>query len=180
MTARWRDTARDTLSLSFRMPAEWERHKATWMAWPHYEGDWPGKFEPIPWVYAEIIRHLARHERVELIVNDAASEKRARKVLDRANALNDNIRFHRWLTNRVWTRDSGCSFVISIDHVGAGAPPPPARGGHTGGGPRPHIQRPAAGTGRLNALAKYPNYKKEEKISSPLTKTAGAQELPTA
>ena len=81
MTARWRDTSSDTLSLSFRMPAEWERHEATWMAWPHYEGDWPGKFEPIPWVYAEIIRHLSRHERVELIVNNATSEKRARKTL---------------------------------------------------------------------------------------------------
>ena len=49
-----------------RMPAEWEPHAATWLAWPHHRGDWPGKFEPIPWVYAEIIRHLARHERVEL------------------------------------------------------------------------------------------------------------------
>src|SRR6202049_2364424 len=59
-----------------RMPAEWERHDATWLAWPHYRDAWPGKFEPIPWVYAEIIRHLARHERVELIVNDAAGGKK--------------------------------------------------------------------------------------------------------
>ncbi len=57
------------------MPAEWEPHAATWLAWPHHRGDWPGKFEPIPWVYAEIIRNLARHERVELIVNDAAAER---------------------------------------------------------------------------------------------------------
>ena len=97
---------------SVRFPAEWEPHAATWLAWPHFRDDWPGKFEPIPWVYAEIIRNLARHERVELIVNDAASEKRARKTLDRANALSDNIRFHRWPTNRVWTRDSGCTFAV--------------------------------------------------------------------
>ena len=96
---------------AYRMPAEWEPHDATWLAWPHHKDDWPGKFEPIPWVYAEIIRHLARHERVELIVNDAASERRARRILERANALNDNIRFHRWPSNRVWTRDSGCTFV---------------------------------------------------------------------
>src|SRR3954465_3499682 len=93
-------------ALGYRMPAEWEPHAATWLAWPHYHGDWPGKFEPIPWVYAEIIRHLARHERVEVIVNDAVSEKRARKVLKQANAWSDNLRFHRWRTNRVWTRDS--------------------------------------------------------------------------
>src|SRR5437899_9709788 len=95
----------------YRMPAEWEPHAATWLAWPHYKLDWPGKFEPIPWVYAEIIRYLSRHERVELIVKDVAEEKRARKTLKQAHALSGNVRFHRWPTNRVWTRDSGCAFV---------------------------------------------------------------------
>jgi agmatine deiminase len=99
------------------MPAEWEPHAATWLAWPHFRGDWPAKFEPIPWVYAEIIRYLSRHERVELIVKDAAAEKMARKTLKRAHALNNDVRFHRWPTNRVWTRDSGCAFVLR----GAGA-----------------------------------------------------------
>src|SRR6476646_2054177 len=103
----------------YRMPAEWEPHTATWLAWPHYHGDWPGKFEPIPWVYAEIIRHLARHEQVEVIVNDAASERRARKVLQLANVADSNIRFHRWPTNRVWTRDSGCTFVVGDSEVHA-------------------------------------------------------------
>src|SRR6266850_2278646 len=117
MIARSSDTSSDTLSPNCRMPAEWERHEATWMAWPHYAGDWPGKFEPIPWVYAEIIRHLSRHERVELIVDNAVFERRARKILDRANALNKNVHFHRWPTDRVWTRDSGCTFV----KCGAGA-----------------------------------------------------------
>lgn len=65
----------------YRMPAEWEPHESTWLAWPHFRGDWPGKFGPIPWVYAEIVRNLARHERVDLIVNDAGSEKRAHAVL---------------------------------------------------------------------------------------------------
>ena len=55
-------------SLHYRMPAEWEPHAATWLAWPHYHGDWPGKFEPILWVYAEIIRNLSRHEPIDLIV----------------------------------------------------------------------------------------------------------------
>src|SRR5690348_16088440 len=106
--------------ISYRMPAEWEPHAATWLAWPHYKLDWPGKFEPIPWAYAEIIRYLSRGERVELIVKDAAVEKDARKVLKRAHALNENVRFHRWATNRVWTRDSGCAFVVPTS--GAKAP----------------------------------------------------------
>src|SRR5277367_311053 len=98
-------------ALGYRMPAEWELHAATWLASPHYRGDWPGKFEPIPWVYAEIIRNLARHERVELIVNNAAAARQARRVLERADALAENIQFHRWPTNRIWLRDSGCVFV---------------------------------------------------------------------
>src|SRR4030081_929385 len=99
--------------LGYRMPAEWEPHAATWMAWPHYRGDWPGKFEPVPWVYAEIIRNLSRHERVELVVADAAAERQARKLLDRADGLTANVHFHRWPTNRVWTRDSGCIFLLA-------------------------------------------------------------------
>ena len=94
------------------MPAEWEPHAATWLAWPHHHGDWPGKFEPIPWVYAEIIGNLVKHERVELIVNSAAAARQARRLLERADAFSANIRFHHWPTNRVWLRDSGCIFLM--------------------------------------------------------------------
>src|SRR4030081_3734766 len=95
----------------YRMPAEWEPHESTWLAWPHFRDDWPGKFEPIQWVCAEIVRNLARHERVDLIVNSAESERRARAVLDKEEALTDNVKFHLWRTDRVWTRDSGCIFL---------------------------------------------------------------------
>src|SRR3981081_1974632 len=86
-------------ALGYRMPAEWEPHESTWLAWAHFCDDWPGKFEAIPWVYAEIIRNLARHERVDLIVNDANWEKSARKVLEKAGALSENVCFHRWRTD---------------------------------------------------------------------------------
>ena len=148
MTARSRTTSSNTLSLDCRMPAEWEPHEATWMAWPHYRDDWPGKFEPIPWVYAEIIRHLSRHERVELIVNDAASEKSARKTLTQANALNKNVRFHRWPTNRVWTRDSGCTFVKCDAGALAREPQKPAR--RRGGCPKSMVR---AGKGTTSSRA---------------------------
>jgi len=149
-----------------RMPAEWEPHDATWLAWPHFRGDWPGKFEPIPWVYAEIIRHLSRHERVELIVNNAASEKRARKTLKLANALNQSVRFHRWPTNRVWTRDSGCTFVRN--RVGAGAA--------SAGAERSSADLQAI-KWRFNAWAKYPNYRLDEKIGSLMAKAASTKEV---
>ncbi|PSH05621.1 MAG: agmatine deiminase [Acidobacteria bacterium] len=100
--------------LGYRMPAEWEPQRATWLAWPHNRTDWPGKFEPIPYVYAEIVRNLARASRVELIVNDSKAEERARIVLQNANvlpALEASICFHQWPTNRGWLRDSGPIFV---------------------------------------------------------------------
>jgi len=142
------------------MPAEWEPHAATWLAWPHYKLDWPGKFEPIPWVYAEIIRYLSRVERVELIVKDAAAEKVARKILQRAHALNENVRFHRWPTDRVWTRDSGCAFVWSC-----GADTPVSQ------------EQLAAIKWRFNAWAKYPNWKRDEKIGSLMARAAGVGEI---
>jgi agmatine deiminase len=101
-------------ALGYRMPAEWEPQRATWLAWPHHRADWPGKFEPIPYVYAEIVRHLARAARVEVIVNDGAAEFRARTILTHANvlpALDARIAFHHWPTNRGWLRDSGPIFL---------------------------------------------------------------------
>ena len=142
-------------ALGYRMPAEWEPHAATWLAWPHYHGDWPGKFEPIPWVYGEIIRNLAEHERVELIVNDAATERRARKTLERADALSDNIRFHRWTTNRVWLRDSGCIFLTEQP----GFARPDSRGRLS-----PHESLVLKF--RFNAWAKYSNWRFDDKIGS--------------
>jgi agmatine deiminase len=98
-------------SLGYRMPAEWELHEATWLAWPHNPEDWPGKFQAIPWVYAEIVRLLSARERVHILVNDAKAEQRTVSILDRAGATLDQVSFHRWPTNRVWTRDSGPIFV---------------------------------------------------------------------
>jgi agmatine deiminase len=99
--------------LGFRMPAEWDAHDSTWIAWPHNPKDWPGRFQPIPWVYCEIVRALASVETVHILVNDAAAEKRARGMLMRAGANMAAVRFHHWPTNRIWTRDSGPIFVRS-------------------------------------------------------------------
>ena len=97
--------------LGFRMPAEWERHEATWIAWPHNASDWPGKFAAIPWVYGEIVRLLAESELVHILVKDATLEQRARTILERGGARLEQVKFHRWATNRVWLRDSGPIFV---------------------------------------------------------------------
>ena len=146
-------------SLGYRMPAEWEPHAATWLAWPHNKNDWPGRFEPIPWVFAEIIRSLAKHERVELIVNDAAGARQARKILQRAEAWSENIRLHRWPTDRIWLRDSGCIFLTQQP----GFARPDSRG-------RLSLQEQVAVKFRFNAWAKYSNWRRDEKFGSLMAK----------
>jgi agmatine deiminase len=102
-------------ALGYRMPAEWMRHEATWLAWPHERTDWPGKFAPIPWVYADIVRHLARVERVRILVGSAEERERARRMLTKTGADLAAVDFFLVPTNRGWTRDYGPIFVKKID-----------------------------------------------------------------
>lgn len=126
--------------LGYRMPAEWDQHEATWLAWPHNSEDWPGKFQAIPWLYAEIVRLLAAHERVHVLVQDEKEQRRAAGILKRAHADLDQVSFHRWHTDRVWTRDSGPIFVRNP-------------------------QRQVAITNwRFNAWAKYPDWNLDDQV----------------
>ncbi len=97
--------------LPLRMPAEWEPQDAVWLAWPHNREDWPGKFEPIPWVMAEIIRHLCRHVRIRLLVKNEREQNRAITVLERVGIALDRVDLMLAPTNRIWLRDSGPTFA---------------------------------------------------------------------
>ncbi len=144
------DLSQPPAALGYRMPAEWEPHEATWIAWPHNRSDWPGKFEAVPWIYAEIVRHLARVERVNILVNDEAAEVKARQVLVRSHVLPEkagapgkpsgNLRFFRISTNRGWTRDYGPIFVRRDSRKG-------------------ELPPVAATVWRFNAWAKYSDWK---------------------
>ncbi len=125
----------------WRMPAEWEPHEATWLAWPHNHADWPGKFEPIPWVFADIVRHLAEVERVDIIVGSAAERRQARRILKLTGVNMSAVRFHLLATDRIWTRDSGAIFSRRSD----------------GGG------LTAIGW-KFNGWAKYHNYKRDAHV----------------
>ncbi len=95
----------------YRLPAEWEPHAATWIAWPHQRDDWPGKFAAIPWVYTEIVRHLHQSEPVRILVNDPTAERRARGYLRKVPLDWGRIEFVHCPTDRVWTRDYCPLFV---------------------------------------------------------------------
>jgi agmatine deiminase len=94
-------------SLGFKMPAEWESHEATWLGWPHELTDWPGKFSPIPWAFAEMVRHLSQVERVYLLVENRDAETRVRTILKKSGANLEVLDFFRVPTDRGWMRDSG-------------------------------------------------------------------------
>ena len=105
------------LSLARRMPAEWEKHDATWIAWPHHEPDWPGKLAPIPWVYAEIVRALSEFERVEILCHDEAVADNARVLIGAHGVPDrpDKYRLHIAPNDRVWLRDSAPTMVYRAD-----------------------------------------------------------------
>ena len=138
---------------AYRMPAEWAPHAATWIAWPHNPEDWPGKFQPIPWVYAEIVRHLSRVEDVHILVNDLAAERRATGILHRGGANLARIHFHHWPTDRVWLRDSGPIFVKN------------AQGDL------------AATNWKFNAWAKYDNWRRDDQIPHHVAKLYNIPEI---
>ena len=97
--------------LGYQMPAEWEKHEATWLGWPHNASDWPGKFEVIPWVYGEMARKISAGENIFLIVRNAADQAFARRVFQHAGVDLRKIKFVTHPTNRGWTRDTGPIFV---------------------------------------------------------------------
>jgi agmatine deiminase len=127
-------------ALGFRMPAEWEPHEATWLSWPHELTDWPGKFAPIPWAFAEIVRHLSKVERVYLLVESRAAQSRVRTILEKSGANLDAVDFFLVPTDRGWMRDSGPICV------------------------RSESGEVAFSNFQFNGWAKYPNHKKDAAV----------------
>ena len=135
--------------MRYRMPAEWEPHRATWVAWPHHEPDWPGKFEAIPWVYGEIVRVLADHETVHILCHDRDIAGRARAVLDACAVDRNRVTLHDVPTDRCWLRDSAPTGV------------------HNGQG------KVALLDWAFNGWAKYNNWQQDAGVGSAVSRLAG-------
>jgi len=99
------------VDLGFHMPAEWEKHEATWIAWPHNQIDWPDKVDAVRWAYGEMVRQIAPGEIVRILVNNRTEETRARQRLSRVGCDLRRVEFITHPTNRSWTRDTGPTFV---------------------------------------------------------------------
>jgi agmatine deiminase len=105
-------------ALGYRMPAEWEPHEATWLAWPHHRTDWPGKLAAIPWVFAEMARHLCQGERVRVLVESRDERQKAERTLARAHVDLEKVDFVLAATNRSWARDYLPLFVTKKNTAG--------------------------------------------------------------
>ena len=136
--------------LGYRMPAEWEPHEATWIAWPHNRDDWPGKFATVPWVYTEIVRQLSRVETVCIVVAGRTMKRIVADLLDQAGVELARVQFFKAATDRGWLRDSGPTFIVRD------------RG-------EPQDEKDLPGPvhlvdWRFNAWAKYSNHKNDDRI----------------
>ena len=105
------DPSRTPAALGFRMPAEFEPHAATWLSWPHKEASWPGNFAPIPGVWVEMVRALAPHEHVNILVNDAAAGAAVRALLRATGVRDEAVSLHEIITDDAWARDHGPTFL---------------------------------------------------------------------
>ncbi len=100
---------------SYYMPPEWALHRATWLSWPHRLETWPGKFEPVPAIFVEIISWLSVSEEVHINVLDEAMEREVVGLLrhSRHEQLQmDRVFLHLIPTNDAWCRDHGPNFVF--------------------------------------------------------------------
>lgn len=139
----------DTPPPAARMPAEWEPHRATWISWPHHEPDWPGKFAPVPWVYAEIVRILAEHETVEILCHSDAVMKEACATVAAHGVRDDRVRFHQVPTDRVWLRDSAPTVVVD------------------------GTRRRWLVNWAFNGWAKYPNWERDAGVGAAIARATG-------
>jgi len=135
-----------------RWPAEWEPHAATWIGWPHYKPDWPGKFQAIPWVYAETVRALHLYEPVNILCQTERARDGASSMLRAHNVDLNRCTLHLVPTDRVWLRDSAPTGVHG-----------------------PHGLEWIRW--KFNAWAKYENYRQDARVASRVARLTGHPEV---
>jgi len=137
----------------FRLLAEWEKHEATWIAWPHNKNDWPGKFMPIKYVYAEIVKALIPGEKVRIIVQSEKQKSEAEKILRSSHSFSEKVEFIKFDTDRGWLRDISPVYVENQK-----------------------LKKLEQVSFKFNAWVKYDNYKKDQKFPSFISKKFNIKE----
>jgi agmatine deiminase len=99
-------------SLGYSFPAEFAKHDAIWLSWPHKEESWPGKIATIYPSYCEFVKTVALTERVNINVGTDKMRQAAAKMLELAGVDMSKVQFYLHPTNDAWCRDHGPSFLI--------------------------------------------------------------------
>ena len=137
---------------NLRMPAEWEEQKSTWIAWPHNKKDWPNKFDFIPEIFAEIISHISKGQKVNILIENNVLKKRAILILKNFKVNFSNIKFSLCKTDRAWLRDSFPIFVKNKN-------------------------KKILLNWKFNSWAKYKNFKKDNSIINKVKKVLKLQSI---
>lgn len=99
--------------LGFYMPAEWTRHTATWLSYPHNEDSWPGKIETIFDSYHLFVKVLAEGEEVHINVLNQQMQDHVAAELQKIGTNMKKVFFHHFPTNDAWCRDHGPAFLLN-------------------------------------------------------------------
>ena len=137
---------------NLRMPAEWEEQKSTWIAWPHNKKDWPNKFDFIPEIFAEIISHISKGQKVNILIENNVLKKKAILILKNFKVNFSNIKFSLCKTDRAWLRDSFPIFVKNKN-------------------------KKILLNWKFNSWAKYKNFKKDNNIINKVKKVLKLQSI---
>ena len=137
---------------NLRMPAEWEEQKSTWIAWPHNKKDWPNKFDFIPEIFAEIISHISKGQKVNILIENNVLKKKAILILKNFKVNFSNIKFSLCKTDRAWLRDSFPIFVKNKN-------------------------KKILLNWKFNSWAKYKNFKKDNSIINKVKKVLKLQSI---
>lgn len=99
-------------SLGFRMPAEWEPQEAIWFSWPHNRETWPGAFDAVPGLFAEIVQQISDSQKVRLNVANQEMVQQVQALLAEQKTNLENVSFHLNPTNDSWARDHGPIYIV--------------------------------------------------------------------
>ena len=138
---------KDFLRDNLRMPAEWEKQKSTWIAWPHNKKDWPNKFNNIPYVFAEIISCISKVQIVNILIQNQKSKRKIINYLKQKKTNIKNIKMITCKTDRVWVRDSGPIFL------------------------KDKKDKILISNWNFNAWSKYKNFRNDNKVNLKISKT---------
>jgi agmatine deiminase len=100
--------------LGYRFPAEWEKHAATWISWPHNLETWPGpKLKAMMPAYMQFIKEITAGELVRINVEDQKMKGRVQRQLDKYEIEHEQVQFYYHPTNDSWCRDHGPTFLVN-------------------------------------------------------------------